>query len=95
MITQQLFYERVAPISLQRHTNWSVESANHYEFARRVNSVPLVAAEMPHAAREYTIVFAGTDEAMMPVVLLGVEGNDNVFVTDSGGWDAKYILSAD
>ena len=91
MATQLLFYERVTPVSLQRHSNWSVESANHYEFARRVNSVPLVAAEMPHAVSEYTIVFAGTDEALMPVVLLGVEGNDNLYVTDSGGWDAKYV----
>ena len=91
MTTQQLFYERVTPVSLQRHSNWCVESANHYEFAHHVNSVPLVAAEMPHAVRDYTIVFAGTDEALMPVALLGVEGNDNLFVTDSGAWDAKYV----
>lgn len=91
MATQLLFYERVTPVSPQRHSNWCVESANHYEFARGVNSVPLVAAEMPHAVREYTIVFAGTDDALMPVVLLGIEGNDNLYVTDSGGWDAKYV----
>lgn len=91
MSTQLLFYEKVTTVSLQRHGNWSVESAKHYEFARRVNSVPLVAAEMPQAAREYTIVFAGTDETLMPVALLGIEDNDNVFVTDSGGWDAKYV----
>jgi hypothetical protein len=39
-----------------------------FGFAAKVNSVPLTAVEMPLAAREYTIVFAGTDEAVAPVV---------------------------
>ena len=55
-----------------------------------MNSVPLASVEIPHAAREYTIVFAGTDE-VQPIVLLGVGAQENLYVTEDGGWDAAYI----
>ena len=56
-----------------------------------VNSVPVVAAEIPHAAREYTIVFSEHADGVIPLALLGVEDKQNLYVTDEGGWDAKYV----
>lgn len=92
MTTQMLFYERVTPVNKVRHADWCIDnSAPRYEFARKVNSVPLTAIEIPHAAREYTIVFAGEGEAVVPVVILGVEGKENVYVDDDGSWNASYI----
>jgi len=90
--TQLLFYERVTPISQQRHGDLCVGGgAQRYEFARRVNSVPLTAIEIPAAARDYTIVFAGDADAVVPVVILGIEGNDNLYLTEDGGWDVRYV----
>jgi hypothetical protein len=90
--TQLLFYEQVTPISKERHSDFCVDGTEHrFEFAQRVNSVPLTAVEIPLAAREYTIVFAGTDEAVVPVVILGIEGNDNLYIREDCGWDASYI----
>jgi hypothetical protein len=86
-----MFYEQVMPISLQRHRDWYVEGGLNYEFAKNVNSVPLVAAEIPNAAREYTVVFADAGETVVPVAILGIKDNENVYVTDEGKWDAKYI----
>ena len=91
MTTQLLFYQNVTPVMLEKHRDLCVEGTNSYEFARSVNSVPLTAVEMPHAAHDYTIVFAGTDDTVIPVVILGVEGNENVYINDDGGWDARYI----
>lgn len=91
MATQLMFYENVTPVSPQRHGDWYVEGGLSYEFARNVNAVPLVAAEIPHAAREYTVVFADAGDAVVPVAILGIKDNKNVYVTDEGGWDAKYI----
>jgi hypothetical protein len=92
MTTQMLFYERVTPVSKQRHADWCIDTAaRNYEFARKVNSVPLTAVEIPLAAREYTIVFAGEEDAVVPVVILGIEGNDNVYVGADGSWNASYI----
>ncbi len=91
MATQLMFYEQVMPISLQRHADWYVEGGLNYEFAKNINSVPLVAAELPHAAREYTVVFADAGETVVPVAILGIKDNENLYVTEEGKWDAKYI----
>ena len=91
MATQLMFYERVTPISSQQHRNWCVEGGDHYEFARHVNSIPLVAVEIPHAAREYTIVFAAAGESVVPFVILGIKDQENLYITDAGGWSADYI----
>ncbi len=91
MATQQLFYERVSPVSRQRHGNWSIEGGDRYEFARHVHSVPLVAVEIPHAAREYMVVFGDTGNEVYPLAVLGVKENQNFYITDEGAWDAHYI----
>lgn len=91
MTTQMLIYETAFPVSSRRHGNWSVEADTSYAFSSKVNSVPLTAVEFPSAAGEYAIVFAGNDSAIIPVVILGMRGNENVYLDPKGGWQAKYI----
>jgi hypothetical protein len=91
MAVQALFYARATPVSPQRHGDWCVDPSPKYKFAGGVNAVPLMTVEMAAAAREYTIVFAGSAETLTPMVLLGVENQENVYLTDDGGWSAKYI----
>jgi SapC protein len=90
MATQLLIYETAVPVSAGRHRDASVEAAD-YAFARNVNSVPLMAVEFPHAAPEYAIVFAGAKDEVMPAVILGVRGNENLYLGAQGKWSAKYI----
>ena len=91
MSKQLLYYEKVVPVTSERHGDLYVKGASDYEFARHSNSVPLMAVEFPSAALEYAIVFAGTDEAMMPLAILGVEADENLYVDDQGDWNAKHI----
>jgi hypothetical protein len=91
MATQLLIYEAAVPITPTRHGKWSVEVGGDYAFSRNVNSVPLMTAEFGNAAVEYPIVFAGTKEAAMPVAILGMRGNENLYLTQQSGWTAKYI----
>jgi hypothetical protein len=91
MATQLLIYERAVPVSQQRHRDWSIKTGTDYGFAGKVNSVPLVGAEVTVAAQSYPIVFAGNDADLVPVVLLGVRDGENLFVKSDGTWDAKYI----
>ena len=78
-------------MSQARHGNWSLERGTDYAFCRNVNSVPLMAAEFASAALEYAIVFGVTGDAVMPVAVLGVRTDENLYVTREGGWQAKYI----
>ncbi len=89
-MTQLLFYDQVVPVSSQRHRDLSIERVD-FGFAAKVNSVPLTAVEIPLAAREYTIVFAGKDEAVAPVVVLGVSDSQNLYLDENKAWKADYI----
>lgn len=89
-MAQMLFYENVVPVSKERHKDLSVERVD-FDFASQVNSVPLTAIEIPLAAREYTIVFAGSEDAVTPVVILGVEGTENQYLDENKAWKADYI----
>jgi len=91
MATQLLIYETAVPVSSKRHAGASVDIGANYTFSRGVNSVPLMAVEFPQAAAEYAIVFAGTGEAVMPAVILGVRSSENLYLAKDGGWQAKYI----
>lgn len=91
MTTQLLIYGDVQPINKQRHADWSVKAGSQYGFAQAVNSVPLMAVEFPNAAEEYCVVFAGEGENLLPVVLMGVREQENLYVNEDGSWKAKYI----
>jgi hypothetical protein len=92
MAKQLLIYEKVAPVSKERHLNWSVKSGNNYSFAKAINSVPLMAVEFPRAASEYTIVFAGeNDGPVMPTAIVGVRNEENLYLTETGAWKVSYI----
>ena len=90
MPKQLLIYETAVPLSFSQHSGCSVEVGKGYGFSGTVNSVPLMAVEFPHAESEYAIVFAG-DTALMPAVILGVRGNENLFLAKDETWEAKYI----
>ena len=89
-MTQVLIYENVTVISKDQHKDLSIETVN-FEFAAKVASVPLTAVEIPLASREYAIVFAGDEEKVAPMVVLGVEGNSNLYLDEAHSWKADYI----
>src|SRR5215472_12546400 len=91
MTTQLLLYETVVPLSFGRHRDSSVEIGSNYSFSGKVNSVPLMAVEFPQAAADYAIVFGGTQGNIMPVVILGLRGNENLYLSKDATWEAKYI----
>lgn len=91
MTNQLLFYTQAKPVNPTQHKDLYVKSGADYGFARNVNSVPLTAAEFPLAAPEYPIVFAGNDDTVMPVVILGAQRDQNLYVDEDGSWRAKYI----
>ena len=90
MTRQLLIYENVVPLSSEAHGDLSVREAG-FGFAARLNSVPLLAAEFGPMGAEAPIVFAGEGDATMPVVILGLRTEDNLFVNADGGWAGRYV----
>jgi hypothetical protein len=91
MTSQLLFYNDVAPISSERHRDWHVRELKDYSFANKVNAVPLMAVEFLNASSDFPIVFAGDEETVTPMLLLGMRKSENVFIGSDGSWEGKYI----
>lgn len=91
MSTQLLIYENTVPLSKERHADWSVEVGADFAFTRNLNALPLLAAEFVAAGREYPIVFSKAQDTVQPVALLGMRGNENLFLNESSQWLAEYL----
>lgn len=91
MAKQLLFYESAVPLNSGRHRDWSFAPVPDFAFAAGVNAVPLTAIEIPAAASEYAIVFTGAGEDVMPVAVLGVRRDQNLYVSADARWQAKYV----
>ena len=91
MSKQLLIYETAVPITPARHSKHSVEVGANYAFSAGVNAVPLMAVEILRAATEYAVVFTGVGDDVMPAVVLGVKGDQNLYLGPDGQWNAKYI----
>lgn len=91
MTTQALIYDQLHAVDRERHLNWSIKAGDDCSFAREVNSVPLLAAEFAKAAEQYPIIFAGTEENVLPCVVLGLQQNQNLFISESGKWESDYL----
>lgn len=89
-----LFYEKPVALNKVDHKNIRIRPQNNdYGFARRTNSVILAGVEFSEAAKEYPVVFAKSDDTdkVVPVALLGLRNEENLYVDASGAWDARYI----
>ncbi len=91
MSKQLLIYESAVPVSAARHGKHSVAPAPDFAFSAEVNAVPLMAVEFLRAANEYAIVFTKAGDEVVPAVVLGVRGNQNLYLSADKKWQADYI----
>ncbi len=87
-----LFYEKPVALNKVQHKDLKIKPLdNDFSFAKNTNSVIVAGVEFTEAAKEYPIVFARAGETIVPVVLLGLRNNENLFVKNDGKWDGRYI----
>lgn len=85
-------FESVVPISFDLHRNYRVKPVDNFDFAKDVHIASVMVHEFSRAASIYPIVFLEDKEKdeFRPVVLLGLEEGENLFVKD-GKWQASYV----
>lgn len=91
MSKQLLIYNTAVPLSRQRHADCCLEPSTHFGFSSGINSVPLTAVEFPLAVHDYPIVFAGPPGEITPAVILGLRGDQNLFLKPDLTWAVRYI----
>jgi SapC len=88
-----IFYSRPRPLDAVLDRGRSLQPVSDFGFARATNSVLLGAAEFPRAMRSYPIVFTSR-EPRVAVAVLGVEGDENLFVGADGKWRQGHYIPA-
>ena len=61
---------------------------------RSLAALPLSYTEFSVACRDYPIAFIGGNGVFVAMAVLGMENQQNLFVTPDGGWDASVYLPA-
>ena len=86
------WYERPVLLDRERHRRRRVQATSDYAFVRPAHSLALAGVEFNEACKEYAIVFTRSPAGRVaPVAMLGLRGGENLFVTEDGRWDARYI----
>jgi SapC len=88
-----LLYQQPVALSRDAHRHLRLAAGKaSFSYARRTNCVPLACSEFAVAASEYPIVFsADKSDESLPVALLGMRENENLFISREGAWQADYI----
>lgn len=86
-------YRRPVPLDPERHQRLSLKEGGGFDFARSAGAMVLTAGEFAAAARHYPIVFAG-DDPVVPMAVLGVRTDHNLFVDARGDWSRGAYIPA-
>ena len=91
MTKQLLIYGNATPVSNDRHRTWAIESSADLSFAKTVNSVPLTAVEFFSAAETYPVVFTKNGDNVLPLAVMGVKPETNLFINEEGKFTGTYL----
>lgn len=85
-------FKNITPITKEAHLNTKVKSIDNFDFVSDTHIASIMVHEFSRAASIYPIVFLEDKEQdrFRPVVLLGLEEGENLFVQDDK-WNASYI----
>lgn len=86
-----IFYKNPSYLRLDIHKDYALNPALKYSFAKNIAAVPLNVMELPLALRDYPVVFIGTEQKTLGVIM-GLKPDNNVFVNDKGDWEkGRYV----
>lgn len=86
-------FEQVVPVNKDRHAEKKIRTSNNFNFASGFHVAYVTVHEFARAAAIYPIVFLEdkANDEFRPVVLMGLDAGENLFVDSDGKWMAPYI----
>ncbi len=86
-------FEQIVPVLLERHRHKKVRNTTQFDFAARFHIAYVTLHEFARAGATYPIVFLEDkpNDGFRPVVLMGLQPGENLFVGTDGSWNASYI----
>ncbi len=89
-------YSSLAAVDRHLHAGLALSPESNQAWCARLNSVFLNAAELAKACADYPIAFVREQSSgeYMPVALLGLRAQENLFVDEQGRWKPATYLPA-
>ncbi|MBA4162418.1 MAG: multidrug transporter [Novosphingobium sp.] len=88
-----MFYQDLMPLNSRDHASWRSRTTESAKWMVNQHAVPLTAEEFVHAARHYPVIFSTSDQPV-PLALMGLNENVNVFFDDEGKLTAPVYVPA-
>lgn len=94
-MTTAFFYQQPEVLDREKHQKLKLRAITNARFAAEAQNVPVVAAEFAEAALEYPLVFVkADDDHWVSTALTGLNPGKNLFVKETGHWDARYVSAS-
>jgi hypothetical protein len=86
-------FQNVVPVNKDRHAGKKIRQTADFSFASQFHIAYVTVHEFARVAAIYPVVFTEDKERdqFRPVVLMGLEAGENLFVDKAGKWLASYI----
>lgn len=92
-ITGKMFlFDQPELLNRDQHSDLGVgPSPKPFEFCSKIRAVPLTISEIPEASKHYPVIFMSLQDPV-PLAVVGLHNDFNLFVDDEGNWDqGAYI----
>lgn len=86
-------YEKLVPVTKARHAAKKIKQIEGFGFASKFHIASIMAHEFARASAIYPVVFLEdkAKDEFRPVVLMGLEAGENLFVDQNNKWEASYV----
>lgn len=86
-------YEKLVPVNKARHASKKIKQVEGFGFASQFHIASIMVHEFARASAIYPVVFLEdkAKDEFRPVVLMGMDSGENLFVDANGKWSASYV----
>lgn len=89
-----LLYEQPQLLAKEDHDHLGIRAVGApFGFARKVQAIPLVMSEFRSVQKHCPVVFTNAENPM-PLAIVGLDGDSNLFVDDAGNWAVPGYVPA-
>ncbi len=86
-------FQQVVPVNKERHASTKIKDISSFDFASKFHIAYVTMHEFTRTASIFPIVFLEDKDKdeFRPVVLMGLNAGENLFVDANGKWQASYV----
>ena len=86
-----LLFTKTAVLDSRKHRQWTIAKSGSFGHCVGQRFLPIILTEFSRIALEQPIVFVADEELIVPIVVLGLAADVNLFVDESGTWSGRYV----